>query len=69
VAWWVIFPNSTKLEFSKYPLRCSMDLVDMGAKSTFFADLEFAELECLARKIRRKAIFLIWNRVELYLVL
>jgi hypothetical protein len=28
-----------------------MDLADLGARSMFLTDLEFAELECLAEKI------------------
>ena len=47
---WVISTNSTKLEFSEYPLTCSMKLVELGARSIFFEDLEFLELKCLAKK-------------------
>ena len=55
--WWVIFTNSAKLEFSQHPLRCSMDLVDLRARSKFLADLEFVELGRLARKIRSRSVF------------
>jgi hypothetical protein len=34
-----------------------MDLVDLGARSTFSADLEFVELRCLTEKIESEAIF------------
>jgi hypothetical protein len=46
-----------KLEFSEHPLRCSMDLVDLRARSKFLADLEFMELGCLAGKIRSRSVF------------
>jgi hypothetical protein len=36
-----------------------MDLVDLGARSTFSANLEFVELRCLAEKIESEAVFLI----------
>ena len=32
---WVIFTNSTKQELVEYPLRCSMELVELGARSIF----------------------------------
>jgi len=56
--WWVISTNSTKQELVEYPLRCSMELMELGARSIFFADLEFPELRRLARKIESGAIFL-----------
>jgi hypothetical protein len=34
-----------------------MDLVDLGDRSAFLADLEFAELRHLARKIEAKLFF------------
>ena len=54
---WVISTNSTKLEFSEYPLTCSMKLVELGARSMFFEDLEFLELRCLAKKIYSETVF------------
>ena len=54
---WVISTNSTKREFSEHPLRCSMELVELGARSMFFADLEFLKLRRLARKIWSEAVF------------
>lgn len=44
------FINFIKLEFSEHPLRCSMDLVDLRARSTFLIDLEFTGLGLLAGK-------------------
>jgi hypothetical protein len=41
---------STKPDFAEYPLRHSMDLVELGARSMNLVDLEFLELGCLARK-------------------
>jgi hypothetical protein len=38
----------TKLAFAEYPLRYSMDLVELRARSKDFVDLEFLELGCLA---------------------
>lgn len=35
-----------------------MDLVDLEARSTFLANLEFTELECSAEKNMRRAVFL-----------
>ena len=55
---WVISTNSTKQELVEYPLRCSKELVELGARSIFFADLEFLELRRLARKIGSGAVFL-----------
>ena len=55
---WVISTNSTKQELVEYPLRCSMELMELGARSIFFADLEFPELRRLARKIESGGIFL-----------
>ena len=54
---WVISTNSTKLEFVEHPLRCSLKLVELGARFIFFTDLEFVELRRLARKIWSGAIF------------
>ena len=48
---WVISTNSTKLEFVEHLLRCSLELVELGARFIFFTDLEFVELRRLARKI------------------
>jgi hypothetical protein len=36
--------------FAEYPLRDSMKLVELGARSMDFVDLEFLELGCLAGK-------------------
>jgi hypothetical protein len=36
--------------FAEYPLRHSMDLVKLGARSMDLVDLEFLELGCLAGK-------------------
>jgi hypothetical protein len=36
--------------FAEYPLRYSMKLVELGARSMDFVDLEFSELGCLAGK-------------------
>jgi hypothetical protein len=41
---------STKQGFSEYPLRHSMDLVELGARSMDLVDLEFLELGCLVGK-------------------
>jgi hypothetical protein len=41
----------------EYPLRHSMKLVELGARSMNFVDLEFLELGCLARKKWSGAIF------------
>ena len=38
-------------------MRCSMELVEWGARSIIFADLEFPELRRLARKIGSGAVF------------
>jgi len=58
MAWWIIFIHSMKLDLLEHPLRCCMDLVDLGARSTFFfVDLEFTELEHLAEKIRNRVVF------------
>jgi len=54
---WLISTNSIKLEFSEHPLRCSMELVELGARSMFFADLEFLEPKRLARKIWNEVVF------------
>jgi hypothetical protein len=36
--------------FAEYPLRHSMDLVELGARSMDLVDLEFLELGCLVGK-------------------
>ena len=54
---WVISTNSTKLEFVEHPLRCSLELVELGARFIFFTDLEFVELRRLARKIWNETVF------------
>ena len=46
----------TELKFSKHPLRCSVDLVDLGAASMFFANLEFSELGHLAENFGSMAV-------------
>ena len=46
------FTNFTKLEFLEH-----LDLVALGAKSTFLADLEFAKLGRLAEKNGSRAVF------------
>ena len=51
MAKWIISTNSTKQDLVEYPLRYSTELVELGARSIFFWDLEFSELKCLARKI------------------
>jgi hypothetical protein len=43
--------------FAEYPLRYSMDLVELGARSMFLVDLEFLELRCLAGKTWSGVIF------------
>jgi hypothetical protein len=48
---------NTKTVFAEYPLRYSMDLVELGARSMFLVDLEFLELRCLARKTWSGVIF------------
>jgi hypothetical protein len=49
---------STKQGFAEYPLRHSMDLVELGARSIDFVDLEFLELGCLAGKKWSGAVLL-----------
>ena len=51
------FHQLHKTKFSEYPLTCSMKLVELGARSMFFEDLEFLELRCLAKKFWSEAIF------------
>jgi hypothetical protein len=51
--------------FAEYPLRHSMDLVELGARSMDLVDLEFLELGCLAGKKWSEAVFWIWSCVEL----
>jgi hypothetical protein len=48
---------STKQAFAEYPLRHSMDLVELGARSMDLVDLEFLELRCLAGKKWSGAVF------------
>jgi hypothetical protein len=43
--------------FAEYPLRHSMDLVELGARSMDLVDLEFLELGCLAGKNWSRAVF------------
>jgi hypothetical protein len=38
---------STKHTFAEYPMRHSMDLVELGARSVDLVDLEFLELDKL----------------------
>jgi hypothetical protein len=51
--------------FAEYPLRHSMDLVELGARSMDLVDLEFLELGCLAGKNEVELFLWIWNCVEL----
>jgi hypothetical protein len=44
--------------FVEYPLRHSMNLVELGARSMDLVDLEFLKLGCLARKNWSGAVFL-----------
>jgi hypothetical protein len=48
-----------------YPLRHSMDLVELGARSIDLVDLEFLEPGCLAGKNGVELFFFIQSRVEL----
>jgi hypothetical protein len=43
--------------FAEYPLRHSMDLVELGARSMDLVDLEFLELGCLTGKKWSGAVF------------
>jgi hypothetical protein len=43
--------------FAEYPLRHSMDLVELGARSMDLMDLEFLELECLTEKNWSRVVF------------
>ena len=45
--WWVIFPNSTKLELVEHPLRSSTNLVNLASRSTILVDPDLVDLECL----------------------
>ena len=45
--WWVIFPNSTKLELVEHPLRSSTNLVNLASISTILVDPDLVDLECL----------------------
>jgi hypothetical protein len=47
-----------KQGFAEYPLRHSMDLVELRARSIDLVDLEFLELGCLAVKKWSGAVFL-----------
>jgi hypothetical protein len=49
----------------EYPLRHSMDLVELGARSIDLVDLEFLEPGCLAGKNGVEPFFWIQSRVEL----
>ena len=51
------FHQLYKTRIFRAPLRCSMELVELEARSMFFADLEFLELRRLARKIWSGAVF------------
>jgi hypothetical protein len=46
-----------KQGFTEYPLRHSIDLVELGARSIDLVDLEFLELGCLAGKKWSGAVF------------
>jgi hypothetical protein len=48
---------STKQGFAEYPLRHSMDMVELGARSMDLVDLEFLELGCSAGKKWSGAVF------------
>ena len=52
------FHQPHKTRVGGYPLRCSLKLVELGARSTFFMDLEFLGPRRLARKIWSGAVFL-----------
>jgi hypothetical protein len=49
---------STKQGFAEYPLRHSMDMVELGARSMDLVDLEFLELGCSAGKKMEWSCFL-----------
>jgi hypothetical protein len=49
---------STKQGFAEYPLRHSMDLVELGARSMDSVDLEFLKPGCLAGKKWNGAVLL-----------
>jgi hypothetical protein len=51
--------------FAEYLLRHSMKLVELGARSMDFVDLEFSELGCLAGKNGVELFLWIWSCVEL----
>jgi hypothetical protein len=46
-----------KPAFAEYPLRYSMDLVELRGRSMDLVDLEFSELGCLAEKNWSGSIF------------
>lgn len=46
-----------KIRVSRTRLRCSMNLVELGARSKFLADLKFVEMGCFAEKIRNNSVF------------
>jgi hypothetical protein len=46
-----------KSAFAEYPLRHSMDLVELRARSMDLVDLEFLELWCLAGKKMERSCF------------
>jgi hypothetical protein len=48
---------STKTAFVEYPLRYSMNLVELRARSMDLVDLKFSELKRLAEKNWSGAIF------------
>jgi hypothetical protein len=49
---------STKPAFAEYPLRYSINLVELGARFIFLVDLEFSELRCLVEKKLKWSYFL-----------
>jgi hypothetical protein len=56
--WWIILTNSMRLAFSEHPLRCSMDLMDLRARSRVLADWKFMKLGHLAKKNQEQSCFL-----------
>jgi hypothetical protein len=51
------FHQLYKIKVFRALLEVLMDLVDLEARFMFLANLEFAELERLADKIRTRAVF------------
>jgi hypothetical protein len=51
--------------FAEYPLRHSMDLVELGARSMDLMDLEFLELGVWQKKNGVELFLWIWSCVEL----